>query len=83
MNPFSHLWYTSVKGGGKLEKFNELKKYKFYLTFKGGNHLVFETNTDIRKARREVVNGGIFVDTENEYTINLAQVKSLHVKIQK
>ncbi|TQR21297.1 hypothetical protein [Psychrobacillus vulpis] len=65
-----------------MREFKERKKYKFYLVFKGGQHLVFETNTDIRTAKREVINGGIFVSTENKYTINIAQLQSINVKIQ-
>ncbi|MEK3978476.1 hypothetical protein MKY37_05195 [Psychrobacillus sp. FSL K6-2836] len=64
-----------------MRKAGELKKYKFHLKFKGGNNLIFETNTDIRTAERNKVNGGLFVDTENNYTINLAQLESLNVKI--
>ena len=71
----------SVKGGRILRNAGELKKYKFYLKFKGGNNLVFETNTDIRTAERNRVDGGIFVETENSYTINLAQLEKLKVKI--
>lgn len=71
----------SVKGGRILPKADELKKYKFYLKFKGGHNLIFETNTDIRTAERNKVNGGQFVDTENNYMINLAQLESLNVKI--
>lgn len=71
----------SVKGGRILRNSGELKKYKFYLKFKGGHNLIFETNTDIRTAERNKVNGGLFVDTENNYTINLAQLESLNVKI--
>lgn len=70
-----------MKGGRKLRNTGELKKYKFYLKFKGGHNLIFETNTDIRTAERNKVNGGLFVDTENNYTINLAQLESLNVKI--
>ncbi len=71
----------SVKGGRILRNTGELKKYKFYLKFKGGNNLIFETNTDIRTAERNKVDGGIFVETENSYTINLAQLEKLNVKI--
>lgn len=71
----------SGKGGNTLYNAGELKKYKFYLKFKGGHNLIFETNTDIRTAERNKVNGGLFVDTENNYTINLAQLESLNVQI--
>lgn len=64
-----------------LWKFSELKKYKFYLLFKGGQKLVFETNTDIRTAKRQFVEGGIFVITENKYTINLAQLEGIKVEV--
>lgn len=71
------------KGGVILGKFSELKRYKFFLSFKGGHDLILETNTDIRKANREHINGGTFVVTENHYTINIAQLESIKVKIQK
>jgi len=67
-----------LKGGEHLET----KKYKFFLSFKGGHSLVLETNTDIRKARREYANGGEFVLTENNYTINLAQIDRIQVRKQ-
>ena len=70
-----------VKGGRILRSAGETKKYKFYLKFKGGHSLVLETSTDIRTAERDKVNGGLFVDTENNYTINLAQLEKLNVKL--
>ncbi|TQR18280.1 hypothetical protein [Psychrobacillus soli] len=66
-----------------MGKLHELKKYKFLLIFKGGNHLIIETNTDIRTAKREEINGAIFIRIENQYTINLAQIESIKVKILK
>ncbi len=70
----------SVKGGRILRNAGEFKKYKFYLRFKGGHNLIFETNTDIRTAERNRVDGGVFVETENSYTINLTQLEKLNVK---
>ena len=66
------------EGGDHLE----IKKYKFYLSFKGGHSLVLETDTDIRKAKREYANGGEFIITENNYTINLAQIERIQVRTQ-
>ncbi|MEI4768681.1 hypothetical protein WAX74_03285 [Psychrobacillus sp. FJAT-51614] len=65
-----------------MRKYSGLMKYKFYLVFQGGKELAFETNTDIRTAKREFINGSIFVSTENNYTINISQLTSLKVKIQ-
>lgn len=73
--------YFICKGVEILREISGLKKYKFYLVFQGGKELAFETNTDIRTAKREFVNGNIFVTTENKYTINISKLKSLKVKI--
>ncbi len=71
------------KGGDWLKNVDEIKKYKFLLSFHDGHQLLFETNTDIRTAEREYINGGMFVETENKYTINLNQVARIQVKKQR
>lgn len=64
-----------------MREFSNIKKYKFHLVFHDGHKLSFETNTDIRTAKREKINGGIFITTENKYTINISKIKSLGVEI--
>ncbi|MBD7943125.1 MULTISPECIES: hypothetical protein [Psychrobacillus] len=66
-----------------MENVDEIKKYKFLLSFHDGHQLLFETNTDIRTAEREYINGGMFVVTDNQYTINLNQVARIQVKKQR
>lgn len=75
--------YSNKKGWENLGSISQMKKFKYYLTFKGGHDLVFETDTDLRKAKKDKINGGTFVVTENQYTINISQLKSIKVKIQK
>lgn len=66
-----------------MEKISELKKYKYLLTFRGGEQLVLETNTNIHQAKKDAVDGETFIHTENFYTINLAQIEGIKVIIQK
>lgn len=66
-----------------LENIGEYKKYKYYLVFNGGKELTFETDTDIRTVEREKVNGAVFVNIENKYTINISQLKSLKVRVKR
>ncbi|MFJ7970342.1 hypothetical protein [Psychrobacillus sp. NPDC096389] len=66
-----------------MEKISELKKYKYLLTFHGGNQLVLETNTNIHQAKKDAVDGNTFIHTENHYTINLSQIQNIKVIVQK
>lgn len=66
-----------------LGKISEIKKYKYLLTFQGGNQLVLETNTNIHQAKRDPLNKETFIHTENNYTINLSQVENIQVIVQK
>lgn len=56
-----------------------MKKYSVHVAFKNGKEMQFETNTNVKSAEPQYINGGEFIVTENEYVINVQQVKEMNV----
>lgn len=57
----------------------EVKKYSVHISFKNGSDMQFETDTNVNSAEPQYINGGQFIITENEYVINVLQVKEMNV----
>ena len=57
-----------------------LKKYKIFIYFKEGPTMAFETNMDIKKAKKQRVNGVDFIITEDMTTINVSQIKKIEIE---
>lgn len=47
--------------------------------FKNGSEMQIETDTNVKLAEPQYINGGQFIFTENEYVINVLQVKEMNV----
>ncbi|MFC5587528.1 hypothetical protein ACFPRA_01225 [Sporosarcina soli] len=56
-----------------------MKRYSVYVLFKNGQDMQFETDTNVLLQQPVHINGAEMIMTEEEYGINLAQVKDLEV----
>jgi hypothetical protein len=56
-----------------------VKKYSVHVSFKNSTDMQFETDTNVKSAEPLYINGGEFIVTENEYMINIKQVKEVRV----
>jgi len=56
-----------------------VKKYSVHVSFKNGTDMQFETDTNVKLAEPLYINGGEFIVTEDEYVINVTQVKEIKV----
>ncbi|WP_100401036.1 hypothetical protein [Bacillus sp. FJAT-44742] len=56
-----------------------MKKYSVYVKFTNNQDLQFETDTDIKKATTQRINGGYFIVTENDYILNPMHIKEMNV----
>jgi len=67
-------------GRNKYEKGGySVKKYSVHVSFKNGADMQFETDTNVKLAEPQYISGGEFIVTENEYVINIKQVKEIKV----
>lgn len=58
------------------------KKYSVHVEFPNGNVLDFETDSDIKTAKRKWINGGYFIITK-EAVINELHVKEMNITRQR
>lgn len=56
-----------------------MKKYSVHISFNNGSDMQFETDTNVKLEKPQYINGGKFIVTENEYVINVQQVKEMKV----
>ena len=56
-----------------------MKRYSVYVLFKNGQDMQFETDTNVLLQQPVHINGAEMIMTEEEYGVNLAQVKDLEV----
>lgn len=57
-----------------------MKKYLVKILFKNSQYLQFETDTNVRITSPVLINGGRFIVTENQYVVNVDQIKKMEVK---
>jgi len=57
-----------------------VKKYLVKILFKNSQYLQFETDTNVRITSPVLINGGRFIVTENQYVVNVDQIKKMEVK---
>ena len=56
-----------------------MKKYSVHVSFNNGTDMQFETDTNVKSVEPQYINGGEFIVTENEYVINVNQVKEMKI----
>lgn len=60
-----------------------MKKYAYEIEFVNGQKINFETDTNMKIATPQYINGGRFIVTENENVINVDLIKKMDMKTLK